>query len=100
MPYTSCSAFETLVIVFMTRLGLRPRISQGATALQVPVRKGRIRIVTARVIRAAHAIGLEVHVWTINEVDEMRRLLNMGVDGIFTDFPFELRQLVDAEFAQ
>ncbi len=84
----------------MTRLGLRPRISQGATALQVPVRKGRIRIVTARVIRAAHAIGLEVHVWTINEVDEMRRLLNMGVDGIFTDFPFELRQLVDAEFAQ
>jgi glycerophosphoryl diester phosphodiesterase len=99
MPYTCCSKFETAVIVFMTGLGLRPRISKGATALQVPVRRGPLKIVTPRVVRAAHAMGLEVHVWTINDVDEMRRLLNMGVDGIFTDFPFELRRLVDAEFA-
>ncbi len=98
MPFTSCSRLECTAIVFMSLLGLRPIIGKKAKALQVPVRRGPIRVVTPRTVKAAHKLGLEVHVWTINEVDEMRRLLLMGVDGIFTDFPLELRQLVDAEF--
>ncbi len=98
MPFTSCSKLECKSIVFMSLLGLRPWIGKKATALQVPVRSGRISVATPRTVRAAHRLGLEVHVWTINDVDEMRRLLLMGVDGIFTDFPLELRQLVDAEF--
>jgi len=98
MQYTSCSRLETASIVFMSWLGLRPIIGKKATALQVPVRRGPLRIVSPRTVKAAHKLGLEVHVWTINYVDEMRRLLLMGVDGIFTDFPLDLRQLVDAEF--
>lgn len=98
MSFTSCSRLECTSIVFMSLLGLRPFVGKKAKALQVPVRRGPIRVVTPRTVKAAHKLGLEVHVWTINDVDEMRKLLFMGVDGIFTDFPLELRQLVDAEF--
>jgi glycerophosphoryl diester phosphodiesterase len=54
-------------------------------ALQVPERHGRLRIVTPRLIAAAHDRGVEVHVWTVNEPEDMRRLVGMGVDGIVTD---------------
>ncbi|HRI64591.1 MAG TPA: glycerophosphodiester phosphodiesterase [Polyangium sp.] len=56
-------------------------------ALQVPVTYAGIPIVTQRFVDVAHEANLEVHVWVINEEDEMRRLLDMGVDGIMTDFP-------------
>lgn len=54
-------------------------------ALQVPERRGRIRIVTKRLIAAAHRHGVEVHVWTVDDPAEMRRLVELGVDGIVTD---------------
>lgn len=61
------------------------RALAGVDALQVPERHRRLRIVTPRLIAAAHDHGVEVHVWTINDPDEMRRLVGMGVDGIVTD---------------
>jgi glycerophosphoryl diester phosphodiesterase len=57
----------------------------GVQALQVPVRYGRVRVVTPGFVRRAHRRGLQVHVWTINEPAEMHRLLDLGVDGIITD---------------
>lgn len=53
--------------------------------LQVPVKQGPIPVVTRRAIRAAHAAGKQVHVWTINEPAEMERLLDLGVDGLVSD---------------
>ncbi len=57
----------------------------GVDALQVPERRGRMRIVTPRLIAAAHQHDVEVHVWTVNDPADMRRLVAMGVDGIVTD---------------
>lgn len=54
-------------------------------AIQVPERQGRMRVLTPRLIDAAHRHGVEVHVWTVNSPDDMRRLVEMGVDGIVTD---------------
>ncbi|WP_274543187.1 glycerophosphodiester phosphodiesterase family protein, partial [Microbacterium sp. CPCC 204701] len=61
------------------------RTLAGVDALQVPERQGRLRVVTPRLIDAAHRHGVEVHVWTVNEPDDMHRLVAMGVDGIVTD---------------
>ena len=61
------------------------RALAGVDALQVPERHGRLRIVTPRLIAAAHRHGVEVHVWTVNDPADMRRLVAMGVDGIVTD---------------
>lgn len=61
------------------------RALRGVDALQVPERQGPIAIVTPRLVRAAHAAGVEVHVWTINDRIAMHRLLDLGVDGLVTD---------------
>lgn len=56
-----------------------------AACVQVPVRRGPVPLVTDRFLAAAHGRGMPVHVWTVNDPGEMRRLLDMGVDGIMTD---------------
>jgi glycerophosphoryl diester phosphodiesterase len=61
------------------------RALAGIDALQVPERQGRLRIVTPRLIAAAHRHDVEVHVWTVNDPADMRRLVAMGVDGLVTD---------------
>jgi glycerophosphoryl diester phosphodiesterase len=60
-------------------------VLRGAGALQIPERVGPLRLVTAAVVAAAHRVGAEVHVWTVNEASDMRRLLDVGVDGLVTD---------------
>ncbi|HWM15617.1 MAG TPA: glycerophosphodiester phosphodiesterase family protein, partial [Microbacterium sp.] len=61
------------------------RALAGVDALQVPERRGALRIVTPRLVEAAHRQDVEVHVWTVNDPADMRRLVAMGVDGIVTD---------------
>ena len=45
-------------------------------------------------LKLAHNLGLKVSVWTVNETSRMRELIAMGVDGIITDYPNRLRQIV------
>jgi glycerophosphoryl diester phosphodiesterase len=61
------------------------RAVAGAHALQIPERVGRMVLLTPALVRSAHAAGVEVHVWTVNDEADMRRLLALGVDGIVTD---------------
>lgn len=62
-------------------------------ALQVPIRYRSLQVVEPRFVAAAHARGLHVHVWTVDHVETMRELIELGVDGIMTDQP---RRLVEA----
>ena len=59
----------------------------GPMALQVPPDFGGRPLVTRRFVEHAHAHGLHVHVWTVNEPAEIERLLDLGVDGVMSDFP-------------
>jgi glycerophosphoryl diester phosphodiesterase len=68
----------------------RPRFH----ALQVPQRHRGIPIVTRSFVRAAQARGLHVHVWTVDQADGIERLLDLGVDGIMTDRPSLLREVL------
>jgi len=63
-------------------------------ALQIPCSHEGQPLITEESVRAAHALGLEVHAWTINQTAEMQRLLDLGVDGIVTDFPVRMRAFV------
>ncbi|MGQ9859173.1 MAG: glycerophosphodiester phosphodiesterase [Thermodesulfobacteriota bacterium] len=56
-------------------------------ALQIPQRMAGVDYITRGFIEAAHELGLEVHIWTVNERSRMRMFLEMGADGIMTDFP-------------
>ena len=66
----------------------------GAMAAQVPVRRSLVTVVTERFVRRCHRRGIAVHVWTIDDAPEMRRLLDLGVDGIMTDRPAVLREVL------
>lgn len=61
------------------------RVLSPVVAVQVPRRQGSVRVVTPRFVDWCEHAGVEVHVWTVNDVDEMRELLAMGVHGIVTD---------------
>jgi glycerophosphoryl diester phosphodiesterase len=74
-----------LLLAKLGILGLVPRALRGVDAVQVPASRGRFTIATPRVIRAFHRVGVEIHIWTVNDPSEMRRLLDLGVDGIVTD---------------
>jgi glycerophosphoryl diester phosphodiesterase len=64
------------------------------SALQIPVEFAGRPLVTPELIAHAHRHGIQVHAWTINEPDEMRRLLDLGVDGIVSDFPARVAALL------
>ncbi len=61
-----------------------------AVAFQVPERHGDLVVVDERFVAAAHGAGKAVHVWTVNDIESMERLLDLGVDGIISDVPTTL----------
>jgi glycerophosphoryl diester phosphodiesterase len=77
---------------------LTSRVGRGAggeaSALQLPTQVRGIKVVDQRLVDTAHAKGLQVHVWTVNEPGEMAAYLDLGVDGIITDRPDLLRDVL------
>ncbi|MEQ8593981.1 MAG: glycerophosphodiester phosphodiesterase [Parvibaculum sp.] len=61
---------------------------------QIPVRQYGIRLVDRALVDRAHELGLQVHVWTIDDPVEMRRLIDAGVDGLMTDEPALLKTVL------
>ncbi|MEU5901026.1 MULTISPECIES: glycerophosphodiester phosphodiesterase [Streptomyces] len=75
----------------MLSYGVPAALRRSAVCAQVPETHGRIRVVDHRFVRAAHARGMQVHVWTVNDADRMSALLDLGVDGIVSDHIETLR---------
>lgn len=83
---TSGARFEVRMALYRSWCGLSPgRVPY--QAFQVPETSGSTRVVSPRFVQLAHKSGLAVHVWTVDEPDDMRRLLDWGVDGIISDRP-------------
>jgi glycerophosphoryl diester phosphodiesterase len=91
---TSASPLEAGKFLLYQKSGLAENYRPPMQALQVP-RKIGIEILTKDFVESAHRQNLKVHVWTINETSEMQRLLNLGVDGIITDYPDRLLKLLN-----
>ncbi len=70
-----------------------------AVAFQVPEHHGEVAVVDERFVAAAHAAGIAVHVWTVDDEPSMDRLVDLGVDGIITDVPTTLAALLAARGA-
>lgn len=66
----------------------------GAQCVQLPVRQGPARLIDRAAVAAARRLGIQLHVWTIDDRAEMERLLDLGVDGIMTDRPALLRDVL------
>ncbi|HYZ06574.1 MAG TPA: glycerophosphodiester phosphodiesterase [Rubrobacter sp.] len=91
---TGASRWEIGVFYISSRLRLERLVRPAYDALQVPLRHRGILVVTQRFVRAAHARGVRVDAWTINQADEMHRLLDLGVDVIMTDRPEMLAEVL------
>lgn len=77
---------------------LASRVGRGVhgdeAALQLPTHMRGIRVVDEKLVAAAHRSGVQVHVWTVNRPSEMVRLLDIGVDGVITDRPDLLKDVL------
>ncbi|MET1037088.1 MAG: glycerophosphodiester phosphodiesterase [Aeromicrobium sp.] len=82
---TSASAREVAAARLLPLPVIRRIARPRGMCLQVPVRHRCIEVVTPRFVQRAHALGQQVHVWTVDDAAEMHRLLDLGVDGIITD---------------
>lgn len=92
--HRSASRRETARFWVRTRVGLGGKKGVPYRAFTVPERHGRLRVVDRKFARAARGIGRPVHVWTVDEPAEARRLWALGVAGIITNYPARLRRAV------
>jgi glycerophosphoryl diester phosphodiesterase len=90
---SSMGQVATALAYAASRTGRMPTFH--ADCLQVPQRWGRLRV-DRRFVNAAHRAGLAMHVWTVDDEAEMEYLLDLGVDGIMTDRPRLLKQVLEA----
>lgn len=84
---TSAAPREVLTFFLLARARLHRIYSPPFEALQVPTEQSGLTVVTPHFVEAAHQRGVDVHVWTIDDVPTMNRLVAMGVDGLITDRP-------------
>jgi glycerophosphoryl diester phosphodiesterase len=93
---TSMGPQEVTRLVLGSTTGIPLNPSRHALVAQVPVRQGPIPVVTRRSIDRAHQLGLQVHVWTIDDPLEIGRLLDLGVNGIMSDDTRALKDVFTA----
>lgn len=94
-----CTALGPRGVAALRLASYRPRaaglLRLPAGCAQVPLQLGGRALVDERFVAAAHARGLQVHVWTVDSPEETTTLLDLGVDGIMTDRPAMLREVLE-----
>lgn len=85
-PATSGGSGTIVALRGLSAAHLSPaRLLRDIDAVQIPEKQGGLRILTPALLRAAHRHDVEVHVWTVNEPEDMTRLVALGVDGVVSD---------------
>ncbi|TFG27788.1 glycerophosphodiester phosphodiesterase [Candidatus Thorarchaeota archaeon] len=93
---TTAHPGEVKKFVLNTKFGL-PRIKSDDIhykSFAVPMKSGPLKVTTKKFVRKAHEHNIAVHVWTINDSPTMNSLIDLGVDGIFTDNPRILKEVL------
>jgi glycerophosphoryl diester phosphodiesterase len=94
-----CTALGPRGVAALRLASYRPRAADlvriQAGCAQVPLQLGGRALVDERFVAAAHARGLQVHVWTVDTPEEAATMLDLGVDGVMTDRPAMLRELLE-----
>ncbi|MDH4585735.1 glycerophosphodiester phosphodiesterase [Pseudomonas sp. BN415] len=91
---TSAGPTSVRLLVALNWIGLGNLVSPSYQALQIPERSGSLQVASDRLMRTALQRGLAVQMWTINEQPAMRHLLDMGANGLITDYPDRALQLL------
>ncbi len=89
--YDSATTFYVLHI-----LGLDVFFGDQMCVFQLPTEEYGLDLATASFVKRANRHNLAVHYWTINDVEEMKHLIDIGADGIMTDYPHRLKEVLDS----
>jgi glycerophosphoryl diester phosphodiesterase len=92
---TSASPSEVSQFLALSKTGLGESYRPPMQALQVPQKFGGWQIITKQFVADAHRRNLQVHVWTVNDEAEIQNMIDLGVDGIMTDYPDRLLNLLN-----
>ena len=92
---TSSARQETTIFVLLSKAFLGRLYSPSFNALQVPEESSGITVMTTQFVRAAHERNLRVEPWTIDDPEQMKQYIEWGVDGIITDRPDLMLEILD-----
>jgi glycerophosphoryl diester phosphodiesterase len=88
----SMGPIEVLKLL-LSSFGLYKKTIQG-DCLQIPIYQYGIKLVTKRFVKFVQSLDLKIHVWTINDEVVMQEMINLGVNGIITDKPKLLKEVL------
>ena len=92
---TGAGAQEVRLFVLASKLGAFRLLSPRYQALHIPIEYDGITLITPTAVKSVQDHGVRIDVWTVNDEAEMRRLIDMGVDGIMTDRPDRLFKVIE-----
>jgi glycerophosphoryl diester phosphodiesterase len=92
---TSATSNEVRLLYILSRVGLEAIYRPIALAFQVPEYSGDTYVLEQSLISAAQAKNIQVHAWTINEVADMQRMIDAGLDGLITNYPDRMQALLN-----
>ena len=70
------------------------KVNKNSKVIQIPETWKGLRVFSKNLLKKCKSLGLRVHIWTINDEDNMQRLIDFGVDGIMTDNPEALKKVL------